>query len=209
MTDLQYCDANQTSTTIKSDKSIKTVFLCECSGNESASYIHENKIPSFNKPFKSPIKLYWMNIHKDVGLVISDSEVRKWVKDSCVYHKIPHILLSLILQNENNPNAPGWRQAIGALKNRIQELDKATSRLNYQFIALYASAFVALVIILFLALFLFVPSMDEIKQRRADVAWLEQKYSLDIKNCDGKSCIRIIKNNCHGTNKDYCVIDPK
>ena len=37
------------------------------------------------------------------------------------------------------------RQAIGALKNRIQELDKATSRLNYQFIALYASAFVALV----------------------------------------------------------------
>ena len=101
------------------------------------------------------------------------------------------------------------RQAIGALKNRIQELDKATSRLNYQFIALYASAFVALVIILFLALFLFVPNMDEIKQRRADVAWLEQKYSLDIKNCDGKSCIRIIKNNCHGTNKDYCVIDPK
>ena len=63
MTDLQYCDANQTSTTIKSDKSIKTVSLCECSGNESASYIHENKIPSFNKPFKSPIKLYWMNIH--------------------------------------------------------------------------------------------------------------------------------------------------
>ena len=111
MTDLQYCDANQTSTTIKSDKSIKTVSLCECSGNESASYIHENKIPSFNKPFKSPIKLYWMNIHKDVGLVISDSEVRKWVKDACVYHKIPHILLSLILQNENNPNAPGWRKA--------------------------------------------------------------------------------------------------
>ena len=31
------------------------------------------------------------------------------------------------------------RQAIGALKNRIQELDKATSRLNYQFIALYVS----------------------------------------------------------------------
>jgi len=101
------------------------------------------------------------------------------------------------------------KQAIGALKNRIQELDKATSRLNYQFIALYASAFVALVIILFLAIFLFVPSLDEIQQRRSDVAWLEQKYSLDIKNCDGKACVRIMKNNCHGTDKDYCVIDPK
>jgi len=101
------------------------------------------------------------------------------------------------------------KQAIGALKSRIQELDKATSRLNYQFIALYASAFVALVIILFLAIFLFVPSLDEIQQRRSDVAWLEQKYSLDIKNCDGKACVRIMKNNCHGTDKDYCVIDPK
>jgi len=37
--------------------------------------------------------------------------VRKWVKDACSYHKIPHILLALILQNENNPNAPEWRKA--------------------------------------------------------------------------------------------------
>ena len=61
------------------------------------------------------------------------------------------------------------KQAIGALKSRIQELDKATSRLNYQFIAVFASAFVALVMVLFLALFLFVPSMDEIQQRRSEV----------------------------------------
>jgi len=101
------------------------------------------------------------------------------------------------------------KQALGALKNRIQELDKATNRLNWQFIALYSSAFVGLLIVFFLALFLYIPSMDEIKQRRADVAWLEQKYSLDIKNCNGKSCVRIMKNDCHGTNKDYCVIDPK
>lgn len=101
------------------------------------------------------------------------------------------------------------KQAIGALKSRIQELDKATSRLDYRFMVVYASAFVALVMIFFLALFLYVPSMDEIKQRRAEIAWLEQKYSLDIKNCNGKSCVRIMKNDCHGTNKDYCVIDPK
>ena len=101
------------------------------------------------------------------------------------------------------------KQAIGALKNRIQELDKATGRLSYHFIALYASAFVALVMVVFLAFFLFVPSMDEIQQRRAEVAWLEQKNSLDIKNCNGKACVRIMKNDCHGTNKDYCVVDPK
>jgi len=71
------------------------------------------------------------------------------------------------------------KQAIGALKSRIQELDKATSRLNYQFIAVFASAFVALVMVLFLALFLFVPSMDEIQQRRSEVNNLK-KYSLDL-----------------------------
>ena len=81
--------------------------------------------------------------------------------------------------------------------------------MNYQFVALYVSTFVTLVIILFLAIFLFVPSLDEIQQRRSDVAWLEQKNSLDIKNCDGKACVRIMKNNCHGIDKDYCVIDPK
>ncbi|EPO7573596.1 hypothetical protein ACU403_003823, partial [Acinetobacter baumannii] len=82
------------------------------------------------------------------------------------------------------------KQAIGALKSRIQELDKATSRLNYQFIAVFASAFVALVMVLFLALFLFVPSMDEIQQRRSEVNNLK-KYSLDLSKCDGKTCVRV------------------
>ena len=101
------------------------------------------------------------------------------------------------------------KQAIGALKSRIQELDKATSRLNYQFIAVFASAFVALVMVLFLALFLFVPSMDEIQQRRSEVNNLK-KYSLDLSKCDGKTCVKEIKKQCgYGKNADYCVIDPK
>ena len=101
------------------------------------------------------------------------------------------------------------KQAIGVLKSRIQELDKATSRLNYQFIAVFASAFVALVMVLFLALFLFVPSMDEIQQRRSEVNNLK-KYSLDLSKCDGKTCVRVKKKQCgYGKNADYCVIDPK
>ena len=101
------------------------------------------------------------------------------------------------------------KQARGALKSRIQELDKATSRLNYQFIAVFASAFVALVMVLFLALFLFVPSMDEIQQRRSEVNNLK-KYSLDLSKCDGKTCVKVMKKQCgYGKNADYCVIDPK
>ena len=101
------------------------------------------------------------------------------------------------------------KQAIGALKSRIQELDKATNRLNTQFIIVYASAFIALVMVLFLALFLFVPSMDEIKERRSEVNNLKQ-YGLDISKCGGQTCVKVMKKQCgYGENKDYCVIDPK
>lgn len=101
------------------------------------------------------------------------------------------------------------KQALGALKNRIQELDKATNRLNIQFIAIYSSAFVALVMVLFLALFLFVPSMDEIQQRRSEVNNLKQ-YNLDMSKCDGQTCVKVMTKKCgYGENKDYCVIDPK
>jgi len=81
--------------------------------------------------------------------------------------------------------------------------------LNYRFIALLCAIFLSLVLVFLSFIFLFIPSFDEIKERRAEAAWLEQRHNLDIKNCNGKSCVRIMKNDCYGTNKDYCVIDPK
>ena len=101
------------------------------------------------------------------------------------------------------------RQATDALKSRIQELDRATSRLNTQNIVIFASAFVALVMIFVLAIFLFIPSMDEIQQRRSEVNNLKQ-YSLDISKCGGQTCVKVMKKQCgYGENGDYCVIDPK
>jgi len=108
------------------------------------------------------------------------------------------------------------KQAIGALKSRIQELDKATNRLNWQFIALYSSAFVALVMIVFLAILLFVPSLDEIDKRRADMAVLK-KYPLQIRESDGETLVRIMTKKCYSFEPnnvkektyDWCRIDPK
>jgi len=109
------------------------------------------------------------------------------------------------------------KQALGALKIRIQELDKATNRLNWQFIAIYSSAFVALVMVLFLAIFLYVPNKDEIDERRADMAVLK-KYPLQIKEYDGKTLVRIMTkkdcysfepNNIKEKTYDWCQIDPK
>ena len=108
------------------------------------------------------------------------------------------------------------KQAIGALKSRIQELDKATNRLNWQFIALYSSAFVALVVIVFLAIFLFIPSLDEIDKRRADMAVLK-KYPLQIRESDGETLVRIMTKKCYSFEPnnvkektyDWCRIDPR
>ena len=108
------------------------------------------------------------------------------------------------------------KQAIGVLKSRIQELDKATNRLNWQFIALYSSAFVALVMIVFLAIFLFVPSLDEIDKRRADMAVLK-KYPLQIRESDGETLVRIMTKKCYSFEPnsvkektyDWCRIDPR
>lgn len=101
------------------------------------------------------------------------------------------------------------RDAAQALKTRIEELDRATHRISYQFIGLYAAAFVGLVLVLMTAIFLFVPSLDEIQERRTEVAKLEQ-YNLDLSTCDGKTCVRVMKKQCnYGKNGDYCVIDPK
>lgn len=101
------------------------------------------------------------------------------------------------------------RDAENALKTRIEELDRATHRLSYQFIGLYAAAFVGLVLVLMTAIFLFVPSLDEINERKAEVTKLE-RYNLDLSTCDGKTCVRVMKKQCnYGNNRDYCVIDPK
>ena len=101
------------------------------------------------------------------------------------------------------------RDAAQALKTRIEELDRATHRISYQFIGLYAAAFVGLVLVLMTAIFLFVPSLDEIQERRIEVAKLEQ-YNLDLSTCNGKTCVRVMKKQCnYGKNGDYCVIDTK
>ena len=108
------------------------------------------------------------------------------------------------------------KQALGALKNRIQELDKATNRLNWQFIVIYSTAFVALVMVFFLAIFLYVPSKDEIDERRADMAVLK-KYPLQIRERDGETLDRIMTKKCYSFEPnnvkektyDWCRIDPK
>jgi len=56
-----------------------------------------------------------------------------------------------------------------------------------------------------LAIFMWLPSIDEIKQRRTDYTAL-QKYGFDISNCDGKKCVKVEKSKCnYGEKANFCI----
>lgn len=60
--------------------------------------------------------------------------------------------------------------------------------------------------IMVLAIFMWIPNIDEIKSRRADYKSLLQ-YGFDISNCDGKKCVKVETNQCpYGENRNYCVV---
>ena len=105
----------------------------------------------------------------------------------------------------------------GALNNSIQLLNQVAAQLNARFILFFASTFVALVLVLLLAIFLYIPSLDEIQQRRADKKALEA-YALQIKVDDAETLVRIMtkkpcysfqSNNVKEKTYDWCQIDPK
>lgn len=68
----------------------------------------------------------------------------------------------------------------GALNNSIQALNEATNRLNLKLILIFASTFVAVMMVFILAIFLYIPSKDEIDERRADMAVLKNiRYKFE------------------------------
>ncbi|MFZ7286252.1 hypothetical protein ACLSZ3_10735, partial [Avibacterium gallinarum] len=110
MKNLIYYAEKTSKTTSLMDITTKKVAMCTCSGKEKIHFIDEDKIPSYSGNFKSPIGVMWFYPSTDIGITVDDSLVRKWVKDASLYQGIPHILLALILQNENAENSPYWRK---------------------------------------------------------------------------------------------------
>ena len=59
----------------------------------------------FIKNTRDTNKLSVSNFQRIDGYVVSSKTVREWVKDAAEYHGIPHLLLAVILQQENGPSA--------------------------------------------------------------------------------------------------------
>jgi len=128
------------------------------------------------------------------------------------YNQVTTGILNQAEKSLENAN----KKHTGALNNSIQELNEATNRLNLKLIIIFASTFVAVMMVFILAIFLYVPSKDEIDERRADMAVLK-KYPLQIRESDGETLVRIMRKNCYSFEPssvkektyDWCQIDPK
>jgi len=51
--------------------------------------------------------------------ILTADELRAWVREAATYHDVPPELLALILQQENNPDAPGWRRFLQRFERLI------------------------------------------------------------------------------------------
>ena len=151
-------------------------------------------------------------------LLASMKEYREAIADDnkrleTFYNEVARGVLNKAEQSLEKAN----KKHTSALNNSIQQLNQVAAKLNTKFILFFASTFVALVLVLLLAIFLYVPSLDEIQQRRADKKALEQ-YALQIKVDDGETLVRIMTkkpcysfqpNNVKEKTYDWCQIDPK
>jgi len=105
------------------------------------------------------------------------------------------------------------QQSANLLDEKTKVLNQTANHLdrnfNNRFLILYSSIFIGLSLVIVMLLYFFVPSWDEIKQRRQ----IMESYNMEVQSCnvngESKPCVRIMRNQCNYGGGDLCVIDPK
>jgi len=87
----------------------------------------------------------------------------------------------------------------------VNELKKQSDQHRWRNSFLFGIGMMICIGSMMLGIFLWLPSLDEIKQRRAEYSVLKE-YGFDIKTCDGKKCVQVEKNKCnYGDRANYCI----
>lgn len=83
-----------------------------CTGREVTTIAGLGAIPSYRGDFPSPLQVMWYTPTpgEPLRMSVPDSEIRQWIKQAAQYQRIPHVLLAVVLQQENSPRATGWHQ---------------------------------------------------------------------------------------------------
>ncbi len=110
----EYVPAGAGMSTATSDTQPVELKVCRCSGKEVTTLPGYESIPGYSGELPSPLQVMWY-VPKTKELLkasFSDTEIRLWIKQAAAYHGIPHIILAVILQQENGPNGSKFLQTL-------------------------------------------------------------------------------------------------
>ena len=93
------------------------------------------------------------------------------------------------------------QQSANLLDEKTKVLNQTANRLDRnfdnRFLILYSGIFIGLVTLVVMFMHFFVPSWDEIKQRRQ----IMESYNMEIQSCnvngESKPCVRVMRNQCN------------
>ena len=90
-------------------------------------------------------------------------------------------------------------------------IKQETKALDWKHAFMTVGAILGACLLIILGSMFFIPSLDDIAERRATIAELDnQGGNLDIQRCNGELCARVMTKECnYGPSKDYCVLDLK
>ena len=86
---------------------------CPCPGQYTAQIEGLGPIPSYTGGFPSPLPLMWYvpeDVEEAFTVYFPPSTIRGWIRQAADYHGVPYVLTAVILQQENAPEAPRWKQ---------------------------------------------------------------------------------------------------
>ncbi|MGP5223157.1 hypothetical protein [Psychrobacter celer] len=141
-------------------------------------------------------------------------------------HKhLPELAESLFKDSLNDARASLESDLSNHATKTTQELKKASSgaicaadaikqetkALGWKHAFMTVGAISGTCLVVILGSMFFIPSLDDIAERRATIAQLDkQGGNLDIERCNGKLCARVMTKECKfGRSEDYCVLDLK
>lgn len=111
---VKYVKAGESTSTEVNNTAPEVLTYCRCTGKELTTLPDYESIPSYTGELPSPLQIIWYapKGNEILRTEFSDSEIRSWVKDAASFHGIPHILLAVILQQENGPGASKTLQTL-------------------------------------------------------------------------------------------------
>ena len=110
-------------------------------------------------------------------------------------------------QNHSAKITNQYTKAISTNTELIKDsTEQLQNTLGYKMIAIIGGSIILAFFLIMGFVWWLTPSLDEVKQRRAELAGIMSKTKAQFSNCDGKVCVKSRKDQCNYEG-GYCVVD--